>query len=508
MSQAPAKIDSSGQLLGAVMLAIANFMVVLDMTIANVSVPHIAGGLAVSPSQGTYVITSYAVAEAIIVPLTGWLTSRFGSVRVFVTAMLMFGVFSALCGMATSLEMLVVFRIFQGLSGGPLMPITQSLLIRIFPKEKLGNAMALWSMTTLLAPVLGPTLGGYISDNIGWEFIFFINVPIAVICSFMVWKVLKKAETETEKAKIDTVGLGLLIIWVAALQFMLDKGKELDWFSSPLITTLAIVSAIGFVSFLIWELTAEKPIVDLRVFRHRGFAMGTITISLAFGSFFSINVLTPLWLQNYMGYTATDAGMVMGMNGIIAIFVAPFVARLMGKTDPRRLVFFGVMWLACITCWRSFYTTDVTFWQLAGPILVQGIGMPFFFIPLTSIALGSVEPRETASAAGLYNFMRTLSGAFATSMVTTVWEDDASANHAQMVGDLDRYGDVTRTLTANGFTPEQASVQLDHILQGQAIILANNHIFQVLVVLLVIAATSIWLAPKPRRAPPPDAGGH
>ncbi|PZP40097.1 MAG: MFS transporter [Pseudomonas fluorescens] len=507
MEQAFEKLTRPQQLLAAMMLALANFIVVLDMTIANVSVPHIAGGLAVSPSQGTYVITSYAVAEAIIVPLTGWLAGRFGSVKVFVVSMLMFGICSALCGAATSIEALVFFRILQGLSGGPLMPISQALLIRIFPREKIGGAMALWSMTTLLAPVLGPTLGGYISDNIGWEFIFFINVPIAILCSLLVWRTLAPVETETEKNRIDTVGLTLLIVWVAALQFMLDKGKELDWFASPLIVSLAITSAIGFAAFMIWELTADKPIVDLRIFRHRGFAMGTVTISLAFGSFFALNVLTPLWLQSYMGYTATDAGMVMGMNGMIAIFVAPFVARMLGKVDGRMLVFFGVMWLAGVTFWRSFYTTDVTFWQLAGPILVQGIGMPFFFIPLTNIALSSVQPKETASAAGLFNFVRTLSGAFATSLVTTAWENDANANHAQMVGDLDKYGDVQTTLVASGMTSDQAMVQLDHLLQGQAVMLANNHIFQVLVLCLIAAACSIWFAPKPTRVAK-DMGGH
>jgi DHA2 family multidrug resistance protein len=508
MTEQPAfKLSPTEQILAAIMLALANFIVVLDMTIANVSVPHIAGGLAVSPSQGTYVITSYAVAEAIIVPLTGWLAGRFGSVRVFVTSMLLFGLCSALCGMANSLEMLVAFRILQGLSGGPLMPMSQALMMRIFPKEKIAGAMALWSMTTLLAPVLGPTLGGYISDNIGWPFIFFINVPIAILCSLMVWRFLKRIETPTTKVRVDAIGLGLLIAWVGALQFMLDKGKELDWFSSPLIVALALISIIGFVAFLIWELTAEHPIVNLRIFRHRGFASGTITISLAFGSFFAINVLVPLWLQSYMGYTATDAGMVMGMNGVLAIFMAPFVARMMGKVDSRKLVFCGVMWLAGVTLWRSFYTTDVTFWQLAGPIMVQGLGMPFFFIPLTSLALSSVLPAETASAAGLFNFIRTLSGAFATSMVTTFWENDANANHAQMVGDLDRYGDTTRTLVASGLTPEQASVQLDHLLMSQAVILANNQIFQVLVLTLMVAACSIWLAPKPTRIAK-DPGGH
>lgn len=506
MANPATQLGRGEQIVAALMLALANFIVVLDMTIANVSVPHIAGGLAVSPNQGTYVITSYAVAEAIIVPLTGWLSNRFGSVRVFVTSMLMFGICSALCGLSMSIGMLVVFRVFQGLSGGTLMPLSQTLMLRIFPKDKIGGAMALWSMTTLVAPIMGPMLGGYISDNWGWPFIFFINVPIAVMCSGMVWNTLKRHETRIRRTPVDVMGLALLVVWVGALQFMLDKGKELDWFGSPLIVALALVAAIGFVAFLIWELTDEHPAVDVRVFRHRGFTFSTLTICLTFGAFFATAVLTPLWLQTFMGYTATSAGMVMGMNGILAILVAPNVARFVTRVDGRKFVFFGVMWLAGVTLWRSFYTTDADFWQLAFPILIQGVGMPFFFIPLTTIALGDVDEEETASAAGLFNFARSLSGAFATSIFTTLWENNATANHAELVGHIDRFGTTYTQLVNNGMTSQQATVALDNMLQGQAVMLATNHVFQLSVIALVVAAFSIWLAPKPERVSGPMAG--
>jgi len=262
----------------AMALALANFVAVLDMTIANVSVATIAGALGVTSTQGTWVITSYAVAEAITVPLTGWLAGRYGAVRVFVSSMALFGVASMLCGFSNSLGMLVGARVLQGLAGGPLLPLSQTLLLRIFPKDKAPLATALWAMTTLVAPILGPIVGGVICDQAHWSWVFNINVPIALTCAWFAWGLLKRYESPLEKKPIDTVGLGLLIVWVGALQIMLDEGKNLDWFSSNFIVALALVAAIGFVAFLIWELTEEHPIVDLRVFRHRGYSTGVLTL--------------------------------------------------------------------------------------------------------------------------------------------------------------------------------------------------------------------------------------
>ena len=294
--------------LAALMLAMGNFIAVLNMTVTNVAVPTIAGNLGITSSQGTWVITSYAVAEAITVPLTGWLAARFGSVRVFVSSMVLFGLCSALCGFSNSLGMLVLARVLQGLSGGPLMPLSQTLLLRIFPKEKAAAATALWAMTTLVAPVVGPIAGGVMCDVMSWSWVFYINVPIALACGWFAWNLLKRYELALIQAPIDKIGLILLVIWVAALQVMLDEGKDADWFASTEICVLGVVAAIGFFAFLIWEWTEEHPVVDLRVFRHRGYVMSLLTLVLAFGAFFGINVLTPLWLQAFMGYTATWAG--------------------------------------------------------------------------------------------------------------------------------------------------------------------------------------------------------
>ena len=485
--------------LAALALSAGNFIAVLDTTIANVSVPNIAGGLGVAANQGTYVITSYAVAEAITVPLTGWLAARLGTVRLFIGSMVLFGLFSLLCGMAGSIETLVLFRVLQGLAGGPLMPMSQTLLLRIFPKEKTGAAIGLWSMTTLIAPIMGPILGGILCDQVSWPWIFWINVPITLLCGYAGWQLLKSQESKRENIRVDAVGLGLLVVWVAALQIMLDEGKNLDWFNSVEIIALAVTAAIGFAAFLIWEMTDKNPVVNLRVFRHRGYWASVLTISLAFGSFFGATVLTPQWLQSYMGYTATEAGHATAMSGILAVLVAPMVAQLSTRVDPRPLVFMGVMWLGGVTLYRSFSSTDMGFWQVALPLLFQGVGMPFFFVPLTGLAMASVEPQEMASAAGLMSFMRTLSGAFATSVVTTAWDDKASYNHADLVGTVDRMGDTLRSLSQSGLSGDAASAQLNQLLQSQSIMLATNQIFLLTSLSFLIAACAIWLAPRPSR---------
>jgi MFS transporter, DHA2 family, multidrug resistance protein len=492
----------------ALMLAAANFIAVLNMTIANVAVPNIAGSLGAATSQGTWVITSYAVGEAITVPLTGWLASRFGSVRVFVGSMILFGVFSIVCGLANSLGLLVVARVFQGLCGGPLMPLSQTLLMRIFPKEKVAAAIGLWSMTTLVAPVIGPILGGYLCDEFSWSWVFLVNAPVAIGFGWYAWKLLKRYQDGPRRSPIDLVGLGLLVVWVAALQLMLDEGKNLDWFASRQIVALAAVAVVGFAAFLIWELHEEHPIVDLRVFRHRGFTVSVLTISLAFAAFFGVSVLTPLWLQSFMGYTATDAGLATAWTGVTALFVAPWVAQAVNKRDPRMLVFVGVVWMGLITLWRTVANTDMGFWDVAVPLMFMGFGLPFFFIPTTGIALGSVEEREMDSAAGLMNFLRTLSGAFATSLVTTVWSDQATRNHAELAGLADRDGSVRAMLEQSGMTPDAGSQVIDYMVTSQSIMISTNQIMMAIGVIFIFAAMIIWLAPRPARSIDPGAGGH
>jgi DHA2 family multidrug resistance protein len=483
----------------AIVLAGANFIAVLDMTIANVSVPNIAGALGISSSQGTWVITCYAVAEAITVPLTGWLAARFGAVRVFTTAMGAFGVFSLFCGMSTSFTMLVIGRILQGMAGGPLIPLSQTLLLRIFPKEKAAAATALWAMTTLTAPILGPILGGWICDSYAWPLIFLINVPLAIAMAPFAWKMLKRFETKIERSPIDLVGLAIMVIAVGALQLMLDLGKEHDWFASGLIVGLAVVAAIGITAFIIWEMGAKHPIVNLRVFRHRGYTTAVIVIAAGFGAMFAANVLTPLWLQSYMGYTSTWAGLATAWTGVLAVFCAPAAGLLSTKVDPRKLVTFGLVWLGGVLAFRTFATTDMSFWQISGPLLAMGLGLPFFFVPVTTLALASVEEHETAGAAGLMNFLRTLSGAVATSVVTTSWESKTQGMHAELAPLVDRSGEVAHALAANGMNADQTLSVLDRLAQSQAVMLSTNEIMAIVSVAFFGSALLIWAAPRPTR---------
>jgi MFS transporter, DHA2 family, multidrug resistance protein len=483
----------------AIVLAGANFIAVLDMTIANVSVPNISGALGISSSQGMWVITCYAVAEAITVPLTGWLAARFGAVRVFTTAIAMFGVFSAVCGFAPSFEVLVIGRILQGVAGGPLIPLSQTLLLRIFPKEKAAAATALWAMTTLVAPIAGPILGGWLCDNYSWPVIFLINVPLALMMGPFAWRMLKRFETRLEKSPIDLIGLALLVVFVGALQLMLDLGKEHDWFESGLIVGLAVIAVIGFAAFLIWELFEKHPIVNLRVFRHRGYTTAVIVVAAGFGAMFAANVLTPLWLQSYMGYTSTWAGLATAWTGVLAVFCAPAAGLLSTKVDPRKLVFFGLMWLCGILAIRSIGTTDMSFWQISLPLLFMGIGLPFFFVPVTTIALASVQEHETASAAGLMNFLRTLAGAVATSIVNTAWENGAQVKHAELAGLVDGSGDTMRALAASGFDSEQSLQAMDRMVHGQSVMLATNELMLYSSLAFFLAAMLIWAAPKPKR---------
>jgi MFS transporter, DHA2 family, multidrug resistance protein len=475
---------------GGFSLALANFVVVLDITIANVSVPHISGSLAVSPTQGTWVLTSYAVAEAICVPLTGWLVRTFGAVRVFLTALFGFGLCSMLCGLSGTLGLLIAFRIAQGLCGGPIMPMTQTLMLRVFPKEKAGAALGLWAMTTVVAPIAGPICGGLISDNLSWHWLFFINIPIAIFALVSVWNLVRPFETQRQKAPIDFGGLALLIVWVGALQIMLDKGREEEWFASPMIVTLAVTAAIGFVAFLIWEMTEKHPIIDLSVFRSRGFTVAATAQAVAYAAFFAFLVLIPLFLQTNLNYTATWAGFAMGFVGVLAVVFAPIVARLIGKVDTRMLIIFGMCWLGAVGWLRTGWISGMGFWTIAFPQMIQGLGMPFFFVGSTALAIASVRPDQTASAAGIQSFMRTMAGAFATSMSTTMWERLTKANRADLVG-------VIHPPVHTGLPVAQARAALSQLVQTEAVTLATRQIFTVCSLTFFFAAALVLLAPRP-----------
>ena len=478
-------------------LSLATFIVILDTTIINVAVPHIAGAFASSASEGTWAITSYAVAEAFTVPLSGWLVARFGVVRTFMVAIIGFAVFSMLCGVASSLTMLVVFRVFQGLCGGPLMPASQTLIMRVTPPHRVELAMGLWMMTTILAPIAGPILGGLLADGIGWRWAFYINIPVAVICAAGAWWLFRARETFTSRARIDFVGLGLLALWVGALQIMLDNGQNQDWFSSPWILGLLVVSVLGFAVFVIWELTDDHPIVDLRVFRHRGFAVSAAAMTFTFGAFFASIVLMPLWLQVNLGYTSTLSGYVLAFQAVFGVIIAPVAAVLMTRLDARLIMSAGLIILALSIFYRAGYALNISFEKMILPQLAMGIGIPLFFVPLMTISMTSVTPQETAAASGLINFLRTIAGAIATAVTVSAWSTDAASSRSDLVGRLNVSHDLMTRLEDRGLGVNQALHSLDGLVESQSIMLATNHMFLLLGAVVGITALGVWLMPRP-----------
>lgn len=484
----------------AIALAVGTFMQVLDSTIANVSLPTIAGNLGVSSDNSTWIITAFAVANGIAVPLTGWLMGRFGVVRVFCLSVLLFTIASFLCGIAWNLPSLIAFRIMQGAVSGPMMPGSQTLLIAVFAAEKRSTALGIWSMTTLVAPIMGPILGGFISDNYHWSWIFLINVPFGLGCAFICWNGLKDRETPTRKIKVDQVGLALLVVWVGALQILLDLGKNDDWFNSTRIVVLAIVAGIAFLAWLIWELTDANPIVDLSLFKSRNFAIGTIAFCLGYAVFFANILILPLWLQTQVGYTATWAGLIAAPSGMVAVLLTPFVARLSGKIDARILATVAFVAFAVSYWMRSGYTATASTWDFTLPLLVQGVAMSTFFLSMLTISLDRMPPMRIPSATGLSNFTRIVAGSFAASIITTAW-DRREALHqsriAEAVGSGVPYHMAADALGRVGLNATQAAGAITRQMVQQAYLLASTDLFRVSAWLCAGLIVIVWFTRRP-----------
>jgi MFS transporter, DHA2 family, multidrug resistance protein len=505
-------LTGAAKILGTVSLALATFMNVLDTSIANVSLSSIGGDLGVSTTQVTWVITSFGVANAIAVPLTGWLSQRFGAVRLFTASIVLFSIASLLCGLSKSLQELIAFRVLQGAVAGPMIPLSQALLLSSFSKAKAGTALAIWAMTTLVAPVMGPLLGGWITDNISWPWIFYINLPVGAFAALVTWSIYAPRETARRKLPIDGVGLALLMVWVGALQIMLDKGQELDWFHSSTIIALAVTAVVVFSFFIAWELVDNPyPVVDLRLFKRRNFWTGTLALALGYGVFFGNVVVLPLWLQQYMGYTATEAGMLTAPVGILALLLSPIVGRWVGKFDPRWLASVAFVVFAVSLYMRTAYNTQANFGFLVVPIIVQGAGMAFFFVPLVSLVLSGLTPERVPAASGLSNFARILSGSFGTSIATTLWDNRAILHHAQLTeyvsGSRTAATGYFQTLQAGGLSPQQAGAAINRSIDVESHLLAANDLFWISSVLFLVMIGVIWLARPVKASLSPAAAG-
>jgi len=456
----------------AVVVALAAFMEVLDTSIANVALPYIAGNLGASNDQSTWVLTSYLVSNAVVLPISGWFASVMGRKWFFMTCLVVFTVSSLLCGIAPSLGAIIVFRILQGLGGGGLQPIAQAILADTFPPEQRGLAFALYGVTVIVAPTVGPTLGGWITDNYTWRWIFFINVPVGILALILVYRLIEDPpwakRIKGALARFDYVGVSLLVLGVGALQIMLDKGQEDDWFGSRFITTLAILTVVGLVSMVIWEWFYKNPIVDVRLFRNLNF-LGANGMMFVLGlMLFSSLVMMPLFLQSLMGYTAESAGLVLSGGGLLLLFLMPIVGFLSSKVQSRYLVAFG--WLTL--CLGMYYSTQqldlqISFRSASLLRLTQVFGLAFLFVPINLSSYVGMPVEKSSSVAGLVNFMRNIGSSVGTSMVTTLIARRAQFHQVYLVAHVTAgrpafsgaVAGLTARLIASGVDAEHAAKQ-------------------------------------------------
>lgn len=483
-------------------LALAAFMNILDLTIANVSVPTIAGAMGVSATQGTWIVTSYAVSEAILLPLTGWFAARLGQRRMFMLATTAFTLASLVCALSPSFALLLAARVAQGAVGAAMIPLAQAMLLAIYPPAKRGLAMGIFAMTTVAAPIVGPLAGGWITDHLSWHWIFLVNLPVGALCLMLVGTLLGRFESTRRRAPVDLVGMSLLALGVGSLQILLDKGNELDWFGSPLIVALAATSAVALAVFAVWTLTARHPVVELRLFARRNYAVGVIALAFASVAFFGTNVVVPLWLQTHMGYTAEWAGRTMAFGGMLAIVLGPLIGANLHRLDARVVATFGLTMFALFAWLSSRFPPDVDFWTLATTRLIMGVGLSCLFLPLTTIYLSGLTAERTASAAGLANFMRNIGASFGTSLMTSLWAHRTSQYGAQLAESVNAHNPAATAyldrLAQIGLAPRAALGYVQSAVIGtQASLLATNAVLLASAALMIGLIAVVWLARPP-----------
>jgi DHA2 family multidrug resistance protein len=422
----------------AVGVMLATFMQVLDTSIANIALPHIAGSLSASTDQATWVLTSYLVANAIILPMTGWLGNHFGRKRVFIACIGMFVLASALCGAAVNLPMLIFARILQGAGGGAMVPIAQAILLESFPPQKRGIAMATFAQAVVVAPIIGPTLGGWITDNYSWRWIFYINLPVGLLAIFLAsWLVEDPPYIKRNvKAAIDFVGFGLLAVWLATLQIVLDKGQDADWFSAEWIRWFTVISVAAFVGFVFWEFRVKDPLVNLRILKSRNFRTGLMLMTVIGIILYGTTAELPLFLQTLMGYPALQSGYTMSPRGVAAFFTTFLVGRLVGKIPLRWMLGFGFSMLALSSYMLSGINLQVSMVSVMLPTVLNGVAISFIFVPLTTATMSQLKQREIGSGTGLYNLMLNIGGSIGIALVTTLVARGAQRHQALMVGHL------------------------------------------------------------------------
>lgn len=496
-------------------------MEVLDISIVNVAVPDMMGNLGATLDQISWVATGYIVANVITLPLTGWLASYFGRRRYLAGSIIMFTIASIMCGLSRSLNELVIFRILQGCGGAALLSTAQATLFEIFPPRQIGMVQAIFGIGVMVGPTVGPTLGGYITDNYSWPWVFFINVPIGIVAATLTLTFMRESRFHRKpEGGVDIIGILLLAIGVGCLQTMLEKGHREDWFNSDLIVWLAVISTLGVIAFVIWELRVENPAVNLRILKHRDFTAGTLYgLVLGFGLYGGIFIL-PVYLQQLRGFTAAQTGWILFPGGMATAFTLPFTGRLVSKIAPRRMVFVGTIAFIASMWILHFITLDTSQEQLFMPLVLRGVAMGFLFLPLTLVALGSLVGKDIGAGTGLFNLARQLGGSAGIAYLSTFVDQRATVHRTTLVEYINIYNpvvmqrlhDIQMGLIAKGHpasvAKQQALAIVDRMVQGQAMVMSFSDAFLVIGAAFVVALPLLLLFKKGRLASMGGPGAH
>jgi DHA2 family multidrug resistance protein len=509
-------------------ISIATFMVVLDTSIANVALAHIAGSLSASYDEASWVITSFLVANAVIIPISGWLADVIGRKRYYMMSVALFTISSLLCGLAPNLGLLIVARVLQGIGGGGLAPVEQSMLVDTFPPQKRGLAFAAYGVVVIVGPIAGPTLGGLLTDNLSWHWVFLINVPIGILSLFLVSAFVDEPAAVMKRTKdlhvgglkIDFIGFALAALFLGCLEVTLDRGQQEDWFASSMIVSFALISAVAFIIFIPWELTRDKPIVAIRLFAQRNFAISNFLFLIVGLILFGSTLFIPQFLQQVLGYTATDAGLAMTAGGLATVIMMPIAGVLSGRLDARLMV--GAAFaLQGFALWNMTHlNTQITFNDAALARMWQAVGLPFLFVPITSIAYVGLRPEENNQASAMMNVTRNLGGTIGISMVQTMIAQRQQFHQVRLTETLNPLNPaynagierITQSLQAHGLSPSDASgaavAQLYHAMIQQTAMLSFIDAFHVMMIVIFLALPFVFLmrAPDKRTPAPVDAG--
>jgi MFS transporter, DHA2 family, multidrug resistance protein len=494
----------------AVSVMFATFMEVLDTTVVNVSLPHIAGSLSVTIDEATWALTSYLVANAIILPMTGWLASVFGRKNLLMLSVVGFTASSFLCGLAPTLGTLILFRVLQGATGGALQPLSQAVLLEAFPPQDRGKAMGFWALGIVVAPIMGPVLGGWLTDNYSWRWVFYINIPVG-IASIVMTKlyIFDPSYLRIESRKVDYWGIGMLAVGIGALQIVLDKGQEEDWFASSLITTLAIVSAVTLVALVIHLLTTEEPVVDLRVFKERSYAVGVFLMTVVGFVLYGSMVLLPIMLQTLLGYPPLQAGIAMAPRGIGSFFMMPLTGLMTGRFDPRKLLTVGLITGGMTLLWLSWLNLQAGYWDIFWPQLIQGVGMSLLFVPLTTVSMDPIPREKMGNATSLFNLMRNIGGSIGIASTGTMLARHSQSTAATLSANVTAYDPASQTMLsqlqaafmaagADATTAtSRAYAALSGMVQRQATMVSFVGIFQLMGVMFVALVPLVLLMRRP-----------